>query len=209
MTRRSWNPAVANTARNSATVRSWPPSRISIWRSRNVVIHGPIPIRDYLLDHEQPSFRRHSRAAGPQDAGSPLVVEVVEDPAQQIGVTARGHTRDEVTACDVAPLRDTGLRQLPPGLVEDVRLVEQHAAGGGVRSQDRRDEAPVPASHVHDGPAAGEVVGGRHCHVGDVVQVGHHLLEAAAQLRMRREVAEEVRSEYPLKARSARLQAVQ
>jgi hypothetical protein len=76
MTRCSRNPAAANRSRNSASVRSWPPQEDQHLEVQELghPIPGLAPARDDLLDDQQPTLRRHCRAAGPEDAGEVWVV---------------------------------------------------------------------------------------------------------------------------------------
>src|SRR5438876_9243989 len=75
------------------------------------------PLRDDPLDEEQPPVPGHGAVAVPQDGDAALVVPVVDDPLEDVGVAADGArgeevARDQLAAPGEPGLRDAGLRVL-------------------------------------------------------------------------------------------------
>jgi hypothetical protein len=63
------------------------------------------------LDNEKFGGGRHSPAAGPQDRSCPIVVPIVDDVFQKIGICARRHLRKEVATYRFAAVSKAELTQ--------------------------------------------------------------------------------------------------
>src|SRR4029077_6408308 len=132
----------------------------------------------------------HRPTATHQDGDRLIVVPVVDDVTQDVGVTADGHRVEEAPSDELAAVDDADLLEDLPGVLDDVRLVEEDAAQSGVPIEDRREKPAASAPDVD-----------HHVHLGEVVRRGdearvtgrvaeHTRIEDGPYLGMTREVFE-------------------
>jgi hypothetical protein len=117
----------------------------------------------------------------------------VQDPAQQVGVGAAGHRREEVARDDLHPVGDA--RQHRPRPRDDVRLVHQHAAHRGMGGEHGGEQRARPATDVGDDPVGGEVVRGQHGVDRAAGERPHRGVEQLAVLRVAAAVLPDVDAE--------------
>ena len=99
------------------------------------------------------------RAAARQDRQRVVVLPVVQDGLEHVGVGALGHRLEEAAGDDLAALaHDRAL--------DHVGLVEEDAAHLGVRLEHRAEEGTAATADVDHGREAPEVVGGEQVRVG-------------------------------------------
>jgi hypothetical protein len=88
------------------------------------------------LDDQQPAVRAHRAMAVPEDRESQLVVPVVDDVLQDVGVMGARHGLEEASPDRLASLGEPALGDLLLGSLDDVGLVEDRPAKMGMRLQD-------------------------------------------------------------------------
>src|SRR5262249_59750057 len=119
---------------------------------------GLAALGQHDLDEQQPRARvADGPAAVPQDDQGAAIVPVVDDPLHDVQVTAGRDRLEEVAADRLAAAREPPGGQLVPGAGDDVRGVEDDAAGAGVGLEDGGQEAAVAAADVHDRAVGREV----------------------------------------------------
>jgi hypothetical protein len=150
--------------------------------------------RKVSLHEDETRIIRHGPAATRQDGDRLIVVPVVDDVTQDVGVTAGGHRVEEAPSDELAAVDDTDLLEDLPGVLDDVRLVEEDATQSGVPFEDRREKPAASASDVDHHVHLGEVIrrGDEARMVGRVAE--HARIEGGPDVRMTREVFEETRS---------------
>jgi len=87
-----------------------------------------------------------------------LVVPIDDYMLEYIDVSLRRHRLEEVTTDHSAAVRDAGVLQNSRGLRHHVRQISQNAPRLWVLTQERGQQRPVPAAHVHDRAESREVV---------------------------------------------------
>ena len=99
------------------------------------------PLGQDRVDDEQPRVRGHRGTADGEDAAAVLVVPVVQDAREQVGVRARGHGVEEV-AVDAGGV-DVRARRLDRAGAVDERGLEVRR-----RLEDRREQDAAAAADV-------------------------------------------------------------
>jgi len=79
-----------------------------------------------------------------------IVVPIVQDEFQQIGVRARRDAVKEASGHDAATLCHAGPMQNIARIGDDVRLVKQGAARSGAAGEQGRQQRTVAAADIHD-----------------------------------------------------------
>ena len=115
-------------------------------------------LRNNDLDEKDFAGRRHSCSAVRQDSDRRLVVPVVDDPLQQVGVPGIWHSFGEVACHLLDTTGDDVPVDGPAGRLDHVGKVEEHSQRTRVAVQDRRQQRTMSAANVNDPPVAGEVV---------------------------------------------------
>jgi hypothetical protein len=149
-------------------------------------------LRQHHLHHQQHRVRPHRRPARGEHPASGVVVPVVQDPGQQVGVGAGRHLLEEVAA-DRGQVRAGG----------DLRPVEQQHVGGRRPLAHRPQQQAGSAAHVDHRGEAGDVVGGHHRTGLPSRAVGHRRAERRQPCRLGRERVEEGLSLGQLERRPA------
>ena len=88
-----------------------------------------------------------------------FVVPVVDDVPQEVGVGLDRDRGEEVAADDLAPARQPGGLQVPPGPLDDVGEVEEDAPHLGIPAQDADQVRAVAAADVGQDVDARQVIG--------------------------------------------------
>ena len=145
----------------------------------------------------------HRPMAVPENGDAALVVPIVENPLQDVGVAAFGHAVEEVAGHQLAAIRKTSCPDVVSPLFDHVRQVEHDTAGIRLGGKDRRDQGPSAAADVDDLGGAGKIAGAqdnrfqrrRHFghrpieHLGGRGMVGAELPQRAAKHLVEREIA--------------------
>ena len=184
----SAKPPAANSAANSARVRSRPPAPTIMLRSESFASASSLgPPRSRSTTSSAPSDRDR-RAAAAQDAQRIVVLPVVEDRLEQVGVGALGHRLEEA-----ARRRPRSARRRPssawrPTCGWSKRM--PRIAGLASSTAPRKAPRPPPTSTTRR--EAPEVVGREQVGVGAAHDVGHRGVEDRALLRVRGAVVPDV-----------------
>ena len=125
----------------------------------------------------------HGASADLEDRNGRLVLVVVDDRLQRVGVPTAGHLVEEASADDLASIGDARPFQDGGGVDDDVRLIEEDAAHLGELAEERCEQGAVPAADVHHAPEATEVVGVEKRPVGGACQRLHRPVEDRALVR--------------------------
>src|SRR5216683_3854485 len=84
--------------------------------------------REVSLHEDETRTSRHRPTAIRQDGDRLIVLPVVNDVAQDVGVAAGGHRVEEAPSDELAAVDDADLLDDLPSVLDDVRLVEEDAA---------------------------------------------------------------------------------
>ena len=123
-------------------------------RSESLASASSLGGAEVALDDEQrAAIGAIARAAAAQDAHRVLVLPVVQDRLEHVGVGALRHRVEEAARDDLAALADDRA-------LDDVGLVEEDAAHPGMGVEDRGEEGAPAAADVDHRREAPEVVGG-------------------------------------------------
>ena len=121
--------------------------------------------------------------AVPQDLQHVCVIPVMEHGLEQVGVTARRHSGEEISSHRVTPVGDACRHQMIRAASSDLRKIKEQSVQDGVGLEDRAQDGAVPAPDIDDEVHAGEVIGGRECGVPVVSPLPHVLIEDCCGLR--------------------------
>jgi len=121
------------------------------WAAKAALM-GRIACRTDHLDHQQAPGPAHGVAAVAEDRQAPPVVPIVEDALEQVGVRSDGEAFEEIAANHLTPVRHVGRPQNGIRFSHHLRLVEEDAPQGRIRSNDGRQQNSLTAADVdqHD-----------------------------------------------------------
>ena len=147
---------LASNSANSSRVRSRPPAPTSMLRSESLASAFSFGRAEVALDDEQRAVVGDRRTAAGQDRQRVVVLPVVQDGLEQVGVGALGHRLEEAAGDDLAALAEDRA-------LDHVDLVEEHAAhlrvgpreSRGGRRHDHRRRRPRSRSVRSRRPRAG------------------------------------------------------
>ena len=109
---------------------------------------GSSPADDALHQQERRSGRHVPAEVGEQ-LDCCVVVEVVDDPPQDVEVAVVGRGLEERAADGAATVQQAGVAEVLLGRSDHARLLEQHAVGGRCRAEHQREQlSPPPTSTI-------------------------------------------------------------
>src|SRR5579864_3537666 len=132
-------------------------------------------------------------AASAKNAIANIVVPVVDDAFEHVGICALGHSLEEISANYLAAIEHARRLQVVR-LRDDLGLIEQYASRGSVGLQDFREQPAASTAYVDDAPKLAEIIRARDDGVLRVGHVCHPAVEAYLGIRMSAEIIEETDS---------------
>ncbi len=145
--------------------------------------------KDHLHQEDAPVVR-HRPSAVREERDRPLVIPVVHDVLQDVGVTTGWHGVEEVAGgCRRAALGEMRVERSLRAR-DHLRQIEEHAGRVGMAIQDQGQEGTVPATNVNNPSVGGEVMRG-HDRGGLVGRSSRHeVVENRCQVRLCVEIVE-------------------
>src|SRR6187399_3300988 len=137
-----------------------------------------------------------------------LVVPIVEDVLDEIGVGAGRHALEEIS-CDSLDVSGmpTSLQHVS-GALDDFWPIEQDPLEVWKVVQDEREQRTVPPAHIDELAERRKVIRRGHGIAAGHAQLGHGLLEDRETRRVLAEPREAILAEYFVEGRLARAHAV-
>jgi hypothetical protein len=114
------------------------------------------------LDDQQLGVGMHGAPTGSQDRDRALVVPVVEDRFQEIGIRPSRHFLEHVTTHDLTPISKTPRAELRTSSFDHVRKIEEHRLQRRVGTKNAGEKRAASAADVDDLAESCEVVRGGH-----------------------------------------------
>ncbi|SHW03605.1 Uncharacterised protein [Mycobacteroides abscessus subsp. abscessus] len=142
------------------------------------------------LDQHHGAVRGHRLPDVPQDRQRAVLVPVVDDRFQQVGVGTFGDRVEERTTGDGDAVGNARGIQYRAGTRDHRRQVEEHTACRGRLLQYRGQQLAMPATDVGDGAELAEIVSGQKGFDHHVRQPGHGVVEYLGQLGFALDVIE-------------------
>src|SRR5579863_5073422 len=105
--------------------------------------------RDDGLNDQEATIRLDGATAATQDGETLVLVPVVDDVRQQVGVAPTGNAVKEIARLDRDPLFDATRPKQGGSVAHDMRPVEQNTSWRSVVGQDRGQHVARRATYVH------------------------------------------------------------
>src|SRR5262249_51758630 len=161
------------------------------------------------FDEQQFARAVHRPAAALEDRLSALVIPVMDNVLEDIGIATARHLAEEVATEHVAAILQPTLSYQFPGPLGNVGLLEEDSTQGTVGLQNAGQQCPVAATDVDDDAKCREVVSARNRN-GDLSgETRHGLVEVGGFVGMHGHIGERVHSEDAIERRIAGLDAVE
>ncbi len=133
--------------------------------------------RHQAIDEQELGVPRHCRAATSQNGEATLVVPVVDDVLEHIGLGASRHGAEEIALDHVASAGDTGGFETAMNAFQSTRQIEDDAAQRRENRKDDGEEGAAAAADIHHGTESRKIVD-RDDSVAHAPRVlGHRLVE--------------------------------
>ena len=150
-----------------------------------------VALRQHELDDQQLGAPLHRFAAVAENRQALILVPIVNDVRQDVGVPARRNAVEEAPVLDrdsaFHPVRAQQRRRVR----DDMRAIEEDASRLGVAFEDVAQHVPGGAADIDDRAEAREVIGGGNRRRLRAMDADHGFAELRGLLRMLRQIVEE------------------
>ena len=162
MTRSSRKPPFANRSANSSRVRSSAPCVTSILRSENFASAIWLGGANDPLNHNKRRRRRHGPGTCVQNFNCLVIIPIMQNDFHDIGIAPRRDSIEEAPGHRFHTIFQSRRCHQCRGL-DNLRLIEKHAAARRTRKQDFPEQQTLPATDVDYSRKRLEVVRLKHC----------------------------------------------